>query len=297
MVSHAKNSLDELRLRYRFLKASVKQDPNAASYVAPVAAYGPTWVATDQKSMAVEDAVADAQAGAIYHDRQLDALADDVWNAIHGTKKGSAPSSEGQLFFGNSKLHEFKIPVLGAELKGSSAWPGYLSAATLPALVALAPKAAIVVPAAEAAATALATAVSDLDLFEKGGELKAAFDDFNGLCTTVHAGLKAFALASPALKLGSTYADTFFMHLPRSSQPTTVGAAAELVKQLQQKLGVASKTHDDLVTKAKAQADAVALHDQAVENAEAKKKQADQLKKDAVAAKKAAAKLKPKKKK
>ena len=104
-------------------------------------------------------------------------------------------------------------------------------------------------------------------------------------------------LAHPELKLGSTYADTFFIHLPRSSQPTTIGAAADLVKQLQQKLGVATKTHDELVSKAQAQAEAIAVHDHAVAEAAKKKKQAEQLKKEATAEVKAAAKLEPKRKK
>ena len=165
--------------------------------------------------------------------------------------------------------------MLGSQLKGAAAWPGHLSAATLPALLALAPKGATVVAAAEAAATQLATATSNLEQFDKGGELQAAFDAFNAICAVVHAGLKAFALANPALKLGSTYADSFFMHLPRSSQPTSIGAAADLVKQLQNKLGVATKTHADLVAKAQAQTEAVAAHDKAVADAAAKKKQAD----------------------
>src|SRR5438309_1984506 len=82
---------------------------------------------------------------------------------------------------------------------------------------------------ASAAATQLATATGDIDLFVKGGALQATFDAFNVLCATVYAGLKAFAIANPGLNLGTTYADAFFMHTPRSSQPTTVGAAADLV--------------------------------------------------------------------
>ena len=296
-VNHTKSSRDDLRLRWRFLNASVKQDPNAAPYVLQVGAFAATWQAADQKAMTLDDALADAEAGAVYNDRLLDALADDIWTAIYGTKKAPTPSPVGQLFFGSAKLHEFKTPVLGSQLKGAAAWPGHLSAATLPALLALAPKGATVVAAAEAAATQLATATSNLEQFDKGGELQAAFDAFNAICAVVHAGLKAFALANPALKLGSTYADSFFMHLPRSSQPTSIGAAADLVKQLQNKLGVATKTHADLVAKAQAQTEAVAVHDKAVADAAAKKKQAEQLKKEAAAEAKAAAKLKPKKKK
>lgn len=294
MVKHTRDSFDDVRIRWRFLSASVKQDPNAAPHVASVAAFAPTWSATDQKRKALEDALADAEAGAIFHDRLVDALADEIWTAIYGIKKVKTPSPVGKLFFGTANLSKFKRPVLGTELAGAAAWPGHLSQATLPALLALAPKGTMVVADAVAAATQLSTAMSNLDQFVKGGELQAAFDEFNGLGATVHGGLKAFSLAHPELKLGTTYADTFFMHAPRSSQPTTIGAAADLVAQLQHKLGVATKTHEDLVNKAKAKTEAVAVHDKAVADAAAKKKAADELNKEAAAAKKEAAKLKPK---
>ena len=64
------------------------------------------------------------------------------------------------------------------------------------------------------------------------------------------------------------------MHTPRSSQPTTITGAAELIAQLQQKLGVATKTHSALVTKAAEKTAAIAAHDQAVTDAATKKKAA-----------------------
>jgi hypothetical protein len=294
MVKHTHDSLDDVRVRWRFLSASVKQDPNAAPYVAAVAAYATTWDGIDQKRKSLEDELADAQAAAIFNDRLLDGLADEIWTAIYGTKKVKTPSAVGKLFFGTANLSKFKRPVLGSELAGASAWPAHLAQATLPALLALAPKGAQIVAGAVAAATQLSSAISNLDQFTKGGDLQSAFDAFNAMSATVHAGLKAFSLAHPELKLGTAYADTFFMHAVRSPQPTTVAAAAELVAQLQHKLGVATKLQEDLVNKAKARTEAEALHDKAVAEAAAKKKAADEAKKEAAAAKKDAAKLKPK---
>jgi hypothetical protein len=292
----SKHTRDDLRVRWRFLAASVKQDPHAAPYVAPVMAFAATWAGMDQKFKSLEDAVADAQAAAIYNDRLLDGLADEIWTAIYGTKRITAHTLLGKLYFGSAMLAAFKDPVLGPELEGATFWPGHLAQATSPALLALAPKGATIVAAASGAATKLTATLSDVDMFEKGGELQATFDAFNALCTTVHAGLAAFALANPDLALGNHYADSFFMHTARSSQPTTVGAAADLVAQLQKKLGVAVKLHDELVTEKTQKAEAAAAHEKAVEEAAAKKKQADDLKKEAAAAKKAADKLKPKKK-
>jgi hypothetical protein len=187
---------------------------------------------------------------------------------------------------------------LASELAGALAWPGHLSQATLPALTALASKATTVVAGCDAASKAIAKAIADLDQFTKGGELQGVFDAFNSLSATVHATLKAFALANPGLKLGGVkYADSFIMHTPRSSQPTTAAAAAALMAQLQKKLGAITQLHTELLAKDKAKADAVTTHRTAVATAEAKKKLADEAKKEASAAKKEADKLKPKKKK
>ena len=117
------------------------------------------------------------------------------------------------------------------------AWPDLLIQATQPALLALAPEGAAVVPAAEKSAKTLIATIADRDLFHDGGERKSLFDRFNALCAKAYGGLKAFVHSHPELDLPAGYAESFFQQGVVASAPKTLGAANALVAPLEQKLG------------------------------------------------------------
>src|SRR5215468_3212367 len=256
-------SLDDLRGRWVYLLARVKSDKNAAAYVAPVTNFGPQWTAAHQKEMDKEDAVTIAQAAASGADLALDGLVRKVSTAIFGGKKINVDLPLAIVFFGGLSPSEFMAPTLGKQLTGMLSWPSKLAQAAQPALSALVPQASVV-PAAETAATALASAIADRIMFHDGGERKGIFEAFNALCATVYGGLQTFAHNNPTLDLPPGWAESFFKQGPPSSQPKTLTAARELAQRLTQKLGKAQAVIAELTQKEQAYEAQVKAHERAV---------------------------------
>ncbi len=289
-------SLETLRARWRFTLARLKGDPNGASLVSAFAAFGASWDAASKKQTALDDAVSDARAAAVAADAGLDLLADLVSSAIRGVKKLDVTLPKYKLYFGSQSPAAFKRPVLGAQLTGEQKWPALLGADADPALAALAAQATTLVAAAVSAAGALSAAVAARDAFAKGGDKKKLFDDFNALCTTTYAGLKALAHASGKLPPG--WAESFFEHGASGAaagSPKTISTADALVARLEQKLGQAKSAQAQLKAKEDALAAANAAHAKAVADEKAAKQAVVAARAAERAAAAAARKAKPKK--
>jgi len=238
-------SLDVLRANWRFALARIKSDPNAAAYVADFTAFGPTWVAVDQKELAYEDAVAAADATVVAADEAIDALVDKVSVAIFAGKKVAASPALAQLYFGSQTPSKFKRPVLGTELQNVQGWPALLAAAPQPALQALAVPVTAAVNAGNAAAKAFSDALVARDGFRLGGgDRQKAFDAFNSLCARAYGGLKAFAHDHPDLDLPSTYAESFFKGSAGVTHGKTVAQTAAAAASAQAKAAKAQAKHD-----------------------------------------------------
>ena len=290
-VNDATATLDTLRAHWRFTLSRLKSDPNGAPYVADLSAFEASWDAADKKERMLDDAVAHAEAGAVFADGGLDRLVDQVTVAIHGGKKPNLSLPLNRLYFGALTPSQLKRPILGTELAQIHGWPQLLGQASQPELSALAPAAAAAMQPADAAAGALSKALSERDTFRLSGDRTKLFDAFNALTARTHAGLKALALEHPELKLGTTYAESFFLHSTGSRFGKTVAEASAAADKLKAKAANAQKHHDALVAKAAAHEAALKEH----EKAKADLAVAKRLTADAKKAQKAAA-LKAKKK-
>jgi hypothetical protein len=286
-------SFDSLRWRWRYSLSRLRSDPHAAPYMSDLEAFGARWTVADQVEMAKEDAVIDAEAAAVTADAALDGLARRVSGALFGGKKVDVTLPAAQPYFGGVAPSDFMRPQLGRQLIGMTAWPALLSKATQPALLALAPEAGAVVPAADAASRALIAAIADRDLFHNGGERKALFDAFNALCATAYGGLKAFVHSHPELDLPAGYAESFFQQGAAAAQPRTLGAANALVARLEQKLGRAKAVQEELAQKGAEREAQVKAHEEALAGAAAAKKVEAEARKAAKVAAVAAKKAKP----
>jgi hypothetical protein len=177
-----------------------------------------------------------------------------------------------QLYFGSLTPSEARRPVLGSQLTMMHPWPALLSAATQPALLALAPAVATGVTAADGAAATLVTAQVAVDKFQLDGALKQLFDAYNAIAATTFGGLKAIVHDHPELKRGSDWADSFYLHESRPQGATTVALAKAEVKRITGELAVAQQRLTDLEDKQKtAEADALATAAALARVAEARK--------------------------
>ena len=87
-----------------FSFSRIKSDPNAKAYVADFTALGTQIADAAQMEVDLDDAVSDAEAGAIAADAGLgglDVLVDLVLVAIHGAKKHSVDDPLHQLYCGS----------------------------------------------------------------------------------------------------------------------------------------------------------------------------------------------------
>lgn len=288
-------SLDTLRGRWRFALSRFKSDPHAAAYVADFVAFGPKWTAVDHKETGKEDGITDAEAAAATADGGLDHLVRRVSAALFGGKKVDVTLPVAMVYFGGVAPSEFMRPQLGKQLTGMGAWPALLGQATQPALAALAPEAASVVPVAEGAAKTLIAAIAERDLFHDGGARKSLFDEFNALCAKAYGGLKAFVHSHPELDLPAGYAESFFQQGVTATQPRTLGAANALVARLEQKLGRAKAVQSELAEKEAGREAQGKIYEAALAGEAAARKAEGEAKKARKAAEAEAKKAKPKK--
>lgn len=261
-------SLDVLRAHWRFALARIKSDPNAAAYVADFTAFGPTWVAVNQKELTYEDAVDAADAGVVAADASIDALVDKVSVAIFAGKKVAASQPLATLYFGSLTPSKFKRPILGTELQNVQGWPALLAAAPQPALQALAAPMTAAVNAGNAAAKAFSDALVARDGFRLGGDRRKAFDAFNSLCARAYGGLKAFAHDHPELDLPAAYAESFFKGSAGPTHGKTVAETAAAAASAQAKAAKAQAKHDAALKAAAAKE--AALKDREAKKAAAK---------------------------
>lgn len=291
-----RESLPDLRTRWRFSYSRIKSDRNAAPYVQQFAAFEPQWMAANLKEMAHDDAIADAEANAVTTDQGLDGLVRRVSSGIFGGAKVDVEVPLARVYFASVAPSAFARPILGKQLTRMATWPALLSKAPQEPLAALAPMAAAVVPAAESAAKALSAAIADREFFAKGGERKAIFDAFNAIAATAYGGLKAFAHSHPELGLPVDYAESFFVSTTASSQPKSVDAANIVVARLEEKLALAKQLQAELVQAAADQAAQQQEYDKALTDEGVAKKKESEAHGVTKAAKATTKKSKPKKK-
>lgn len=216
--------------------------PLAAALLPPVTSFKGQLKKVAEEDVVLGDALLEARAKAFSVDLDLNGLLDQVTAAVHGGKKPDLYLPLHQLYFGGAVApSEAKRPILGTQLDVMRSWPGLLGKATQPALVALAQSVTDGVAAAESATAAVAAAQANLDKFRLDGNGRKLFDSYNALAATTFGALKTLVHDHPELKLGSDWAESFFLHETRSAVPTTVGQAEESLKKARNELAAAEQ--------------------------------------------------------
>lgn len=242
-------TLQTLRKHWIFLLVRVQSEPLAASFAAPLVAFGPQWDTVAKQATTLSDALYQARASAIFAGDVLNQLAAQVSAAIHEGKKADVSLPLHQLYFGSSTVSQTERPSLGTQLSSMRPWPGLLAIATQPELLALAPLVTEGVAVADVVETHREAAQSNEDKFELDGELRQLFDDYNALAATTFEGLKAIVHDQPELKLGGDWAESFFLHESRAQVATTLAQATAEVKKLQDDLAAAQQRLVELKAK------------------------------------------------
>ncbi|MBK9266572.1 MAG: hypothetical protein IPM54_43140 [Polyangiaceae bacterium] len=233
IIAYVTGLLSVLReIQYTLARAS--KEPLAAIYVPTFQAIREEWQTVLLEEIARLDALSNAQALVSKADQGIDAFAGRVSRAVDDHTDGPTRKQIRTALFKNKSLSKFRRPVLGGQLDAMTDWADTLGKCGVPALAALAPEAATLVAAGEAARDEREKAQAANRHFRTVGQRKQFIDKLNATRKEAHGGLAKLTFEHP--NLPQDFADGFFYSEPVRDDEETIDEVKASIEDLEVKL-------------------------------------------------------------
>ncbi|TKD12433.1 hypothetical protein [Polyangium fumosum] len=239
-------------LQYTLSRA--KEEPLAVGYVPGFQALRDDWKLILLEEIDMLDILAQAQAAVDKADGGLDGFAGRVSRTVDESTSGNTRKQLRTALFKNKPLAKFRRPVLGGQLASMSDWAETLAKCGVPALIAMAPEAEMLVAAGEDAENQRKSAQSSNRNFRDVGHRKQFIDKVNAARKEAHGGLAKLPFEHPALP--RDFAEGFFYSEPPRDEEETIDevktSIAELTAQLEERQALLKKLEEEAEAEARA---------------------------------------------
>jgi hypothetical protein len=260
---------------------TVRADPHAASHAAQFDALVIDWTETQSVRVTLVIAVAQALANAFRIDAQLNAIVDDVVDALKKLPDNDLKASLQHSLLKGQPASIFKRPILANQLTAMTVWPSTLKGSGIPALEDIEKTLTPLLPIATAAQTGVSQAKQDLTDWKTIGRWKQHVVQANATRAIAYGDLLEVPHKNPAAGLPSDYAEQFFLHDTSrrgATKAKTSKQIAEEIDALKFKLNELTKEHTEALAREAAEAEELAALEQKQKELAALKEQEKETK-------------------
>lgn len=241
----------------QFSLAQMTHEPLAAGHVPTYKALRDEWRLVLLEEIEILDEISQGQAAVIKADAGLDVFTARAVHTVDEHTDGKTRKQIRSALLKDKSLAKFRRPVLAGQLQAMADWSDTLAKCGVPALIALAPQASMLVDAGRSAEALRNAAQKRNRDFRDVGMRKQFIDKVNAVRKETHGALAKLPFQNPALPQG--FAETFFFsEAPRAEEETideVRTSVEELTVQLAERTAFLKKLEDEAAVEAQAAED------------------------------------------